>query len=75
MAKKLADYYKQKGVVLRLVDKYRAEVEMSQSGDVLQVRFGLRAGGGGEAGVLQVHWRGGWAGRRHPAPPPLHPLL
>ena len=37
MAKKLADYYKKKGVVLRVIDKYLAEVEMSDSGDVLQV--------------------------------------
>ncbi|KAL4424472.1 hypothetical protein ABPG77_006781, partial [Micractinium sp. CCAP 211/92] len=37
MAKKLSDYYKQKGVVLRVLDKYRGEVEMAESGDVLQV--------------------------------------
>ena len=47
LAKKLADYYKKKGVVLRVVDKYVAEIEMSDSGDVLQV--------GG--------WVGGWVGR------------
>ena len=38
LAKKLADYYKKKGVVLRLIDQYRGEVEMSDSGDVLQAR-------------------------------------
>jgi DNA/RNA-binding protein KIN17 len=37
LAKKLGDYYKKKGVVLRVVDKYRGEVEMTDSGDVLQV--------------------------------------
>lgn len=37
MAKKLADYYRQKGVVLRVLDRYRGEVEMADSGDVLQV--------------------------------------
>lgn len=46
LAKKLADYYKKKGVVLRVIDKYVAEIEMSDSGDVLQV--------GG--------WVGGWVG-------------
>ena len=37
MAKKLTGYYKQKGVVLRVLDKYRGEIEMTESGDVLQV--------------------------------------
>ncbi|EFN55929.1 hypothetical protein CHLNCDRAFT_22710 [Chlorella variabilis] len=37
LAKKLGDYYKKKGVVLRVVERYRGEVEMSDSGDVLQV--------------------------------------
>lgn len=36
MARKLADYYKLKGVILRVLDTYRAEVEMTDSGDVLQ---------------------------------------
>lgn len=37
MAKKLGEYYKKKGVVLRVVDTYRGEVEMTDSGDVLLV--------------------------------------
>jgi DNA/RNA-binding protein KIN17 len=37
LAKKLTGYYKQKGVVLRVLDKYRGEIEMMESGDVLQV--------------------------------------
>jgi DNA/RNA-binding protein KIN17 len=37
MAKQLADYYKQKGVVLSVIDGYVAEVQMNESGDVLRV--------------------------------------
>jgi hypothetical protein len=40
LAKKLPDYNKKKGVVLRVIDKYRAELEMTDSGDVLQVGRG-----------------------------------
>ena len=49
MAKKLADYYKKKGVVLRVIDKYVAEIEMSDSGDVLQVGGCGQGGEGGRA--------------------------
>lgn len=57
MAKKLADYYRQKGVVLRVLDRYRGEVEMADSGDVLQV-------GGGES-----RWSvGGLPGPQTPPP-------
>lgn len=51
MAKKLADYYKKKGVVLRVIDKYLAEIEMSDSGDMLQVGG---AGGRWALGVLRT---------------------
>ncbi|KAL4857126.1 KIN17-like protein [Chlorella vulgaris] len=37
LVKKLPEYYKKKGVVLRVLDKYRGEIEMTDSGDVLQV--------------------------------------
>lgn len=37
MSKDLKEYYKQKGVVVKLVSKYRAEIEMA-GGDVLQVQ-------------------------------------
>lgn len=37
MAKGLGDYYKRKGIVVSVVDTYVAEVEMSDSGDVLRI--------------------------------------
>jgi hypothetical protein len=56
LAKKLTGYYKQKGVVLRVLDKYRGEIEMIESGDVLQV-------GGWVRGWVRG-WVGGWVGSR-----------
>lgn len=37
MSRTLADYYKQKGVVLRVISKYVGEIQMLESKDVLKV--------------------------------------
>lgn len=37
MARELHDYYKQKGAVLRVIDRFVGEIEMLESGDLLRV--------------------------------------
>ena len=61
-------YYKKKGLVLRVIDRFIGELRMSEDGDIIRIDQAqvetvipkVRLGGGGGGGGRG--WVGGWVG-------------